>query len=242
MPLVRFNFLYICFIAYLRIIETGTAAGDPTEANWVGATCKRDDDIFVGSVKGNVGHLEVAAFLASLSKVCSIFTTGVIPPNVNLVDPNPAIKVGRIQAPRAQRADEADVPPVVGKSLISIGSSGIGGSNGHVVLESPPSRTETKVARAEKPAPVLLVSGGLSPRSATSVARRPSRRLGSQMYSTFRRSSTMLGRTRTPDDVPLVRGVYARPEGSCEIPYADSRDTQPSSFGLRLLGDRARSM
>ena len=35
----------------------GTAQGDPTEANWVGAEFRRDDELIVGSVKGNIGYV-----------------------------------------------------------------------------------------------------------------------------------------------------------------------------------------
>ncbi|EGN93606.1 hypothetical protein SERLA73DRAFT_97544 [Serpula lacrymans var. lacrymans S7.3] len=50
-------------------------------------------------------------------------------------------------------------------------SSGIGGSNGHVVLEGPPeirSLANNVIVNSERP--VLLVAGGLSPRSTSSVA------------------------------------------------------------------------
>ncbi|KIJ25052.1 hypothetical protein M422DRAFT_274039 [Sphaerobolus stellatus SS14] len=40
---------------FLELHATGTAAGDPTEANWVGEQFKQDREILVGSVKGNVG-------------------------------------------------------------------------------------------------------------------------------------------------------------------------------------------
>lgn len=34
---------------------SGTAAGDPAEANWVGEAFRRDDELLIGSVKGNIG-------------------------------------------------------------------------------------------------------------------------------------------------------------------------------------------
>jgi acyl transferase domain-containing protein len=40
---------------FVELHATGTAKGDPTEANWVGAAFKRDDELLVGSVKGNIG-------------------------------------------------------------------------------------------------------------------------------------------------------------------------------------------
>jgi len=38
-----------------NISFSGTAAGDPTEANWVGETFQRDSELLIGSVKGNIG-------------------------------------------------------------------------------------------------------------------------------------------------------------------------------------------
>ncbi|KAJ7192839.1 thiolase-like protein [Mycena pura] len=42
-------------VSYVEVHATGTAKGDPTEANWVGEHCKRDDELLIGSVKGNIG-------------------------------------------------------------------------------------------------------------------------------------------------------------------------------------------
>jgi acyl transferase domain-containing protein len=39
----------------VELHATGTARGDPTEANWVGAAFKRDEPLLIGSVKGNIG-------------------------------------------------------------------------------------------------------------------------------------------------------------------------------------------
>ena len=36
-------------------LQSGTAQGDPTEANWVGRNFRRDDELLIGSVKGNIG-------------------------------------------------------------------------------------------------------------------------------------------------------------------------------------------
>jgi acyl transferase domain-containing protein len=44
-------------VDFLELHATGTARGDPTEANWVGNAFKRDGDILLGSVKGNIGYV-----------------------------------------------------------------------------------------------------------------------------------------------------------------------------------------
>jgi acyl transferase domain-containing protein len=44
-------------VDFLELHATGTAKGDPTEANWVGPMFKRDNEILIGSVKGNIGSV-----------------------------------------------------------------------------------------------------------------------------------------------------------------------------------------
>ncbi len=116
-----------------------------------------------------MGHLEITAFLASLSKACIIFKEGVIPPNANLVRPNPAIKWDEYKlrvpvkpTPLVPRSEN-------GKALIAICSYGIGGANGHVVAEAPPAQPKVEEPVEPRDLPVLLVAAGLSPRSATST-------------------------------------------------------------------------
>ncbi|TBU55410.1 polyketide synthase [Dichomitus squalens] len=158
-------------VDFLELHATGTAQGDPTEANWVGEEFKRDDEILIGSVKGNVGHLEITAFLASLCKVCGIFETGLIPPNVNFSRPNPAIRWSEYCLRVPTEVERLNVRSSNRPPLVAMTSSGIGGANGHAVVEGPPA------AGADIPvfwlqgtvAPSLLVAGGLSPRSAVAV-------------------------------------------------------------------------
>ncbi|KAG1903016.1 thiolase-like protein [Suillus fuscotomentosus] len=151
----------------------GTAIGDPTEANWVGESFLKNDnkELYIGSVKGNIGHLEITAFLASLCKVCSMFQSGIIPPNVNLLKPNPAIHWEDCHLRVTLSPTSLPCQSTTGRSLISLASSGIGGANGHCVVEGPP--TADPVAPFWRldaiQASCLLVAGGLSPRSTTAV-------------------------------------------------------------------------
>lgn len=174
-------------VDFIELHATGTAMGDPTEANWVGAEFKRDDELVIGSVKGNVGcvqrvacdrmiaddichsHLEITAFLASLSKVCSIFETHQIPPTVNFKNPNQKIrwKEYGFRAPVETEPLKCRAPS--GRPLIAMTSSGIGGANGHVVLEGAPARPELSSSFWCDQAPALLVAAGLSPRSAAAL-------------------------------------------------------------------------
>ncbi|OSX62601.1 hypothetical protein POSPLADRAFT_1055974, partial [Postia placenta MAD-698-R-SB12] len=157
-------------VDFVELHATGTAKGDPTEANWAGEEFQRDDEILIGSVKGNIGHTEIVAFLASLSKVVSIFQSRLIPPNINIRSLNPAIRWREYrlcvpQCPIALPCHSERLP------LIAMSSSGIGGSNGHAVLEGPPVRASHNTHTSpEADLPKLLISGGLSSRSVSVVA------------------------------------------------------------------------
>ncbi|PBK91716.1 hypothetical protein ARMGADRAFT_1166511 [Armillaria gallica] len=156
-------------VSYVECHATGTAQGDPTEANWVGHSFgQRDKEVLIGSVKGNIGHTEVTSFLASLCKVLTIFRHRVIPPNVNLSVPNPAIHwdTYNMRAPVTPTRLTQDGNPI----LVAIASSGIGGANAHAVVECPPPTPLCEPLAYPCSKPLLLIAGGLSPRSAALVA------------------------------------------------------------------------
>ncbi|KAK7044317.1 polyketide synthase [Favolaschia claudopus] len=154
---------------YVECHATGTTIGDPIEANWVGSHFKKDTELLVGSVKGNIGHSEISSFLASLTKICGMFATNRIPPQVNYNNPNPAIRWDQYNMRIIPEVEEFNARSPSGKRLVSINSSGLLGANGHVIVEDPPKKSN---ASNNSPAnlPVLLVAAGLSPRTATSIA------------------------------------------------------------------------
>ena len=55
------------------------------------------------------------------------------------------------------------------RSMVSMASSGIGGSNGHVVLESPPPQ-DADHSLIKSDSPILFIVGGLSPRAAQLIS------------------------------------------------------------------------
>ena len=116
-----------------------------------------------------VRHLESTAFLASLAKVCLILEHRIIPPNAHLTTRNPKILWDKHQlhvplepTPLGCRSDS-------GRSLISLASSGIGGSNGHVVVEGAP-EVPLSNERLVSDTPILFPVGALTPRSAQSLS------------------------------------------------------------------------
>ena len=102
-------------------------------------------------------------------KVCLIFENKMIPPNVNLVNPNPKIRWDEYRLKVALEPTPLTSRSGTGRSMVSMASSGIGGSNGHVVLESPPPQ-DADHSLIKSDSPVLFIVGGLSPRAAQSIS------------------------------------------------------------------------
>jgi acyl transferase domain-containing protein len=51
----------------------------------------RESDLYVGSIKANIGHLGAASGVASLIKSVLVLKKGSIPPHVGLITPKPSV-------------------------------------------------------------------------------------------------------------------------------------------------------
>lgn len=81
-------------ITYIEAHGTGTQAGDPLEMESIRSifgSQSRLDTVHVGSIKGNIGHCETAAGVASLMKVLAMIAHRKIPPQANHKQLNPKI-------------------------------------------------------------------------------------------------------------------------------------------------------
>ncbi|KAJ7484906.1 hypothetical protein B0H11DRAFT_1163748 [Mycena galericulata] len=155
---------------YVELHATGTPVGDPIEANIAGQIFATDRSVAFGSVKGNIGHLEVAAFLASLVKACLIFKHGIIPPTVNFSNPAVTIDWDTFQIVVPVEPTPLGCHSSSGRSIISLSGFALGGATGHVVLQAPPrnsNQTTTQVATA----PILFIVGGLSSNAVDQISR-----------------------------------------------------------------------
>lgn len=72
---------------------TGTQIGDVLEADAIRSAFQRgkDNPLYVGALKSNIGHLEAGSGIASLIKSVLVLEHGLIPPNVWYEKPNPSI-------------------------------------------------------------------------------------------------------------------------------------------------------
>ncbi|KAJ8130650.1 hypothetical protein O1611_g2979 [Lasiodiplodia mahajangana] len=112
---------------------TGTATGDPIETEAV-ASVFGENGIYIGAVKPNLGHSEGASGLTAVLKATLALQHRVIPPNIKYSPPNPKIP---FESAKLQIPTEPTVWPTHRDERVSINSFGVGGSNAHIILESP---------------------------------------------------------------------------------------------------------
>ncbi|PSN68460.1 hypothetical protein BS50DRAFT_676305 [Corynespora cassiicola Philippines] len=123
---------------YVEAHGTGTKVGDPIETNAIHRTIGQPKTssrkrLFVGSVKANIGHLEAAAGVASIIKGVLSLERGLIPPNINFSKPNPAIPLDEWNMAVPTKLTPW---PAAHTKRMSINGFGMGGTNGHVVMDA----------------------------------------------------------------------------------------------------------
>jgi len=146
-------------IDYLEAHGTGTAVGDPIETlaigNALGKRRPAGQPLPIGSVKSNLGHLETASGVAGLVKALHCLEHRVVPATIGVSRVNPHILAAdwNIDLVTSNRP-----LPKTGRLTIGINSFGFGGSNAHLIIESPPRRHSRArpAALGGVPPPLLL--------------------------------------------------------------------------------------
>ena len=128
---------------------TGTSLGDPIEIESLTRVFRQSTDrrqyCAIGSLKTNIGHLDVAAGVAGLIKASLALRHRVLPPSLHYEQPNPNIdfEASPFFVNTHLQPWEAPFPRRAGLS-----SFGVGGTNAHLVLEEAPLPMPTAVASA----------------------------------------------------------------------------------------------
>jgi acyl transferase domain-containing protein/acyl-CoA synthetase (AMP-forming)/AMP-acid ligase II/acyl carrier protein len=130
-------------IQFVEAHGTGTEMGDPIEVSGLTQAFSTDKKEFcaLGSVKTNVGHLQITSGVVGFMKTVLALYHKQIPPTLHFEQPNPQI-------------DFANTPFYVNSKLIEwktngtprragVNSLGIGGTNAHVILEEAPKMEHT---------------------------------------------------------------------------------------------------
>ncbi|KAI0552681.1 beta-ketoacyl synthase domain-containing protein [Xylaria curta] len=121
---------------YVEAHGTGTVAGDTNEISSIYQVfCEgkqRQNDLIVGSVKANIGHLEAVAGLAGLVKTINVLNSKLIPPQLHFLEPKPTLNL--VERHIKVTTQLCSLP--AGPCRASVNSFGYGGTNSHVILES----------------------------------------------------------------------------------------------------------
>ncbi|MFI5675384.1 acyltransferase domain-containing protein [Streptomyces cellulosae] len=122
-------------VDYVEAHGTGTPLGDPIEAGALDAVLGRDRDpdqpLLLGSVKGNLGHLESAAGIAGLVKTVLALHHDHIPPSLHCADGTALGDDTRLRVV----AEAEPWPRYGGTAVAGVSGFGFGGTNAHAVLE-----------------------------------------------------------------------------------------------------------
>lgn len=149
-------------IDYIEAHGTGTSLGDSIEVaalREVFADARAQKPILLGSVKPSIGHLDAAAGMAGFIKAVLMLDRGHLVPTLHFKKPNPKLGLERtpFQVSTQSRPWSGDGQPL----RIGVSAFGIGGTNGHAVLEQAPQSTRAAAPSATPDAPtpsVLLLS------------------------------------------------------------------------------------
>jgi acyl transferase domain-containing protein len=139
-------------ISYIETHGTGTILGDLIEIEALTRVFKKQaNDIALGSVKPNIGHLDAASGIAGLIKVVQALKYKILPPNIHFETPNPQINFQ--QTSFYINTVSAPWKSVASKYYAGVSSFGIGGTNVHIILtEAPQYTVKNNILK-----PVLLV-------------------------------------------------------------------------------------
>jgi len=125
-------------VSYVETHGTATELGDAIEFAALSEVFEaetRKRPLFLGAVKANMGHADVAAGVAGLIKAALAVKSGLIPPTPTFTRSNPILEIERSCFAMSSSVVDwgGDIDRWAGVS-----SFGIGGTNVHVVLSSPP--------------------------------------------------------------------------------------------------------
>ncbi|HET8681027.1 MAG TPA: beta-ketoacyl synthase N-terminal-like domain-containing protein, partial [Micromonosporaceae bacterium] len=126
-------------VQYVEAHGTGTILGDPIEAQALGTILGAGRDshqpLMIGSVKTNIGHLQMVGGLAGLIKVVMAMRHRQLPASLHFKQANPHIP---FDGYRLRVQDRRGPWPYEGPLLAGVTSLSFGGTNVHVIVEEAP--------------------------------------------------------------------------------------------------------
>lgn len=156
-------------LSYVEAHGSGTPVGDPIEVLALTKAFRtftgRNGFCALGSAKTNVGHLDAAAGMAGLIKTALALHHRKIPPSLHFNTPNPEIDFP--STPFFVNTRLGEWPATSGKRRAGVMSTGMGGTNAHLILEEAPAPESASPAVG----PHLLVVSAKTPSALDALSR-----------------------------------------------------------------------
>lgn len=147
-------------ITLLEAHGTGTALGDPIEVASLAAALNSPatprNACALGSVKTNVGHLQISSGIVGFMKAVLALHHRQIPPTLHFRQPNPGIDLAG--SPFYINTETKPWATAGFPRRAGVNSLGIGGSNAHVILEEAPQPAPLPEDGGDRPWHVLTLS------------------------------------------------------------------------------------
>jgi acyl transferase domain-containing protein/acyl carrier protein len=144
-------------ISFVEAHGTATQLGDPIEVSSLSQSFRNytEDKQFcaLGSVKGHIGHTDVASGAAGLIKSALALKYAQLPASLNFESPNP--KIDFENSPFFVNTELRELRRNGTPLRALVNSFGVGGTNACIILEEPP---ETKRAETHRQPNVLVLS------------------------------------------------------------------------------------
>jgi amino acid adenylation domain-containing protein len=127
-------------ISYVECHGTATPLGDPIEIGGLAkafrATTDRKGFCAIGTVKTNIGHLDIASGAAALIKTILALEHESLPATLHFKSPNPGL--GLEDSPFFVNADLKAWPRGERPRIAGVNAAGVGGTNVHLIVEEAP--------------------------------------------------------------------------------------------------------
>ncbi len=162
-------------IDYIECHGTATPMGDPVEVaalvDAFGPVPERQDVIWLGAVKSNLGHTSAAAGVAGFIKTVLMLEHRELVPTVHYTSPNPLLDLD--SSPFEVCTENRPWPdsPV---PTAAVSAFGVGGTNAHVIVQAAPERK-----RPSETGPRVLMVSAATPEALDRMSRNLAERLES---------------------------------------------------------------
>ncbi|MFF2060433.1 beta-ketoacyl synthase N-terminal-like domain-containing protein [Streptomyces sp. NPDC058200] len=220
-------------VSLVECHATGTPVGDAVEARGMARVFGAGDDVPIGSVKSNVGHLLASAGVAGLLKVLGALRAGVRPATLGAERPLEGLAGTPL---RVLTAPE----PWSGPRRAAVSAFGFGGTNAHLVVDLPDGDPVSAVPRPIRPAAAVTAPtrvrespGGRPPVAIVALGAR----VGDGTCTEDFRRAVLGGERRGP-----ALGIAVELRDLCFPPLALERTVRHQLLVLEAAREAARSV